>query len=131
MSRIRLFYFSRTLHIYLLNVCNPFLLLYLSFFMQILICIYGIINLKLKFRCCHDRELDELEREDFTRLKMVKKKKEEQIKQNEIDKEEEKEKLLLQQANGGLKNVSVDSKPQLISLLSDYDATDDADIVFK
>ena len=72
-----------------------------------------------------------MEREDFTRLKMVKKKKEEQIKQNEIDKEEEKEKLLLQQANGGLKNVSVDSKPQLISLLSDYDATDDADIVFK
>ena len=62
---------------------------------------------------------------------MVKKKKEEQIKQNEIDKEEEKEKLLLQRANGGLKNVSVDSKPQLISLLSDYDATDDADIVFK
>ena len=72
-----------------------------------------------------------MEREDFTRLKMVKKKKEEQIKQNEIDKEEEKEKLSLQQAERGLKNISVASKPQLISVLSDYDATDDADIVFK
>ena len=37
---------------------------------------------------CYNRELDELEREDFTRLKMVKKKKEEQIKQTEIDKKE-------------------------------------------
>jgi V-type H+-transporting ATPase subunit D len=34
-----------------------------------------------------NRELDELEREDFTRLKMVKKKKEEQIKLNELEKE--------------------------------------------
>lgn len=34
----------------------------------------------------HRRELDELEREDFTRLKMVKKKKEEQIKLDEAAK---------------------------------------------
>ena len=85
----------------------------------------------MEYSFSSDRELDELEREDFTRLKMVKKKKEEQIKQNEIDKEEEKEKLSLQQAERDLRNVSVDSKSQLISVLFDYDATDDADIVFK
>ena len=76
------------------------------------------------------RELDELEREDFTRLKMVKKKKEEQIKQNELDKEEEKERVLQAQIEAGVGNVKIDKK-EVISLLSGYDATDDTDIVFK
>ena len=76
------------------------------------------------------RELDELEREDFTRLKMVKKKKEEQIKQNELDKEEEKERVLQAQIESGVGNVKIDKK-EVISLLSGYDATDDTDIVFK
>ena len=79
---------------------------------------------------CIDRELDELEREDFTRLKMVKKKKEEQIKQNELDKEEEKERVLQAQIEAGVGNVKIDKK-EVISLLSGYDATDDTDIVFK
>ena len=79
---------------------------------------------------CIYRELDELEREDFTRLKMVKKKKEEQIKQNELDKEEEKERVLQAQIEAGVGNVKIDKK-EVISLLSGYDATDDTDIVFK
>ena len=79
---------------------------------------------------CIYRELDELEREDFTRLKMVKKKKEEQIKQNELDKEEEKERVLQAQIESGVGNVKIDKK-EVISLLSGYDATDDTDIVFK
>lgn len=74
--------------------------------------------------------MDELEREDFTRLKMVKKKKEEQIKQNELDKEEEKERVLQAQIESGVGNVKIDKK-EVISLLSGYDATDDTDIVFK
>ena len=74
--------------------------------------------------------MDELEREYFTRLKMVKKKKEEQIKQNELDKEEEKERVLQAQIESGVGNVKIDKK-EVISLLSGYDATDDTDIVFK
>lgn len=62
---------------------------------------------------------------------MVKKKKEEQIKQNEIDKEEAKEKLLLEQAEKGIKKLKLDDKSEVISVLSDYDAADDSDIVFK
>lgn len=80
-----------------------------------------------------DRELDELEREDFTRLKMVKKKKEEQIKQNELDKAE----ALRQLAESGDVDVSIKSikieEPQkeVTSLLSGFDATDDSDVFFK
>lgn len=48
-----------------------------------------------------NRELDELEREDFTRLKMVKKKKEAQIKLEEVAK--------LQRAQDALANASLNS----------------------
>lgn len=85
--------------------------------------------------------MDELEREDFTRLKMVKKKKEEQIKLNELEKEEEKEEekaaqALLAAEGNGLKKLKIDdsqdSKGVAISnILSAYDETDDSDIVFK
>lgn len=73
------------------------------------------------------RELDELEREDFTRLKMVKKKKEEAIKEAEKTKEEN----LLIQAEAGLdmKKLKVDDSKS--TTYTDYDAIDDSDIVFK
>ena len=85
------------------------------------------------------RELDELEREDFTRLKMVKKKKEEQIKQSEIDKKE----ADLASAEDASKTVlkvlpvvpvaavAAKTTTETPSLLHGFDASDDQDIVFK
>jgi len=72
-----------------------------------------------------NRELDELEREDFTRLKMVKKKKEEAIK--EVEKEKAEVKLIEAEAGLDMKELKVDDSIHY----SDYDATDDSDIVFK
>lgn len=61
-------------------------------------------------------------------MKMVKKKKEEQIKAVELLKEEEK---LEKAANADMKNLKISESKQSASILSGYDATDDSDIVFK
>ena len=64
---------------------------------------------------------------------MVKKKKEEQVKQNELDKAE----AIRLLAEAGHADVSVKSlkieEPQkeVASLLSGFDATDDSDVFFK
>lgn len=97
-----------------------------------------------------DSELDELEREDFTRLKMVKKKKEEAI----VEKEKM-QKAAKAAAAGNVKSASntpkkavdtpVSSPVAFVAesgessksdkpaedLLGDYDVNDDSDIVFK
>ena len=65
-----------------------------------------------------NRELDELEREDFTRLKKVQANKQVKIIA------EEKEKKALEIANGAVIKGSV-------SALEGYDASDDSDVVFK
>ena len=64
------------------------------------------------------RELDELEREDFTRLKLVKGKKEDEIKK--ADKLKEEAKLLGKVAN----------KENETDITAQYDAADDEDVVF-
>lgn len=77
-----------------------------------------------------NRELDELEREDFTRLKMVKKKKEEQIKAEEKLKLQEK--LESQQAVEETKKEIIPSKPiQVKKATGLEDEEEDDDIVFK
>merc|ERR1711871_1942185 len=68
-----------------------------------------------------NRELDELEREDFTRLKKVQAKKLEKIKI------EEDERLARQKVQGTQSQVSSASK----NMTDGYDASDDADVVFK
>jgi len=71
-----------------------------------------------------DKELDELEREDFTRLKMVKKKKDQKAK--EIAKMEE-EKAAVAGAAGG----SSSSGRKEEDILQGYDVSDDSDVVFR
>lgn len=68
------------------------------------------------------RELDELEREDFTRLKLVKSAKEEAIKLQDI------EKALAKAAEreAGFTSKKYDDK----DMTADYDAGDDAEVVF-
>lgn len=74
-----------------------------------------------------NRELDELEREDFTRLKLVKKKKEAQIKEDEKEKAEALEAERL--ANpGGVANST--SAFTFASLLNMSQEGDDDDVVF-
>lgn len=72
-----------------------------------------------------------MEREDFTRLKMVKKKKEEQIKAAELLKEEEK--LLREESAAlkGTKNIKISDTKADSSMLSGFDTAEDTDIVFK
>jgi V-type H+-transporting ATPase subunit D len=64
------------------------------------------------------RELDELEREDFTRLKLVQGKKEEELKKANKAKEEAK-------ASGVVSN-----KENEADITAQFDATDDEDVVF-
>ena len=59
---------------------------------------------------------------------MVKKKKEEQIKANEVLKEEEK---LEKAASADVKKLNISESKESSSMLSGYDATDDSDVVFK
>jgi len=69
-----------------------------------------------------DRELDELEREDFTRLKLVQEKKEVAI-------EEERKKKEAEYAANVAKGLSV-TKESDADITAEYDAGDDADVVF-
>lgn len=83
-----------------------------------------------------NRELDELEREDFTRLKMVKKKKEEHHKEEEADKLAATLKAAeLQGAARGAgesKASSSSSVPKAVKTVADLaDEYDDEDIVFN
>lgn len=68
-----------------------------------------------------DRELDELEREDFTRLKLVQGKKQEQLKIEEAAKEATRKAEL---ASGRVRTE------QDHDITSNFDVTDDADVVF-
>ena len=70
-----------------------------------------------------NRELDELEREDFTRLKMVKKKKEEAIKEEELAKAAKLEAEVEVKASAAPKSGKSSGKSIL--------GGDDADVVFK
>jgi len=65
------------------------------------------------------RELDELEREDFTRLKIVKGKKE--IEQKELDKQKEED------IKAGISTLGKENEADITAA---FDATDDADVVF-
>jgi V-type H+-transporting ATPase subunit D len=70
-----------------------------------------------------NRELDELEREDFTRLKMVKKKKEEAIKEEELAKAAKQEaEVAAKAASAAPKSGKASGKSML--------GGDDADVVF-
>jgi len=71
------------------------------------------------------RELDELEREDFTRLKLVQGKKQEEEKVLQKKKEEEKKKAL---AEG--KPIAAPEKENDADITAAFDANDDEDVVF-
>jgi V-type H+-transporting ATPase subunit D len=71
------------------------------------------------------RELDELEREDFTRLKIVKGKKEEELKA-----EEKKKEAALAHAAATGQPLSPVGKENDLDITAEYDAQDDADVVF-
>ena len=77
----------------------------------------------------HYRELDELEREDFTRLKMVKRKKEEA--QKLLDKEREIEKAAAASAKEARSAEAAPEGKANKNLLSSFNPTDDSDVVFK
>jgi len=62
------------------------------------------------------RELDELEREDFTRIKVLQKAKEEELKAEEL---ENKKKKAKEKKENNTKDI-----------MSEFDAADDEDIVF-
>jgi len=68
------------------------------------------------------RELDELEREDFTRLKLVKSAKEEAIKIKDAEREAER----VAERERGYTSKKYDDK----DMTADYDAADDAEVVF-
>jgi len=68
------------------------------------------------------RELDELEREDFTRLKLVKSSKEEAAKEQELLEAAEKAKARAE----GISQVKVVDE----DITARYDAGDDAEVVF-
>lgn len=68
------------------------------------------------------RELDELEREDFTRLKLVQGKKQHEIKEQERQKEED--------IKAGKVIPSTDGKENDQDITAQFDATDDEDVVF-
>ena len=70
------------------------------------------------------RELDELEREDFTRLKLVKGKKEIELAREAKQHADEKAAILA--AGGTLKT----EKTNDTDITADFDAADDADVVF-
>ena len=78
-----------------------------------------------------NRELDELEREDFTRLKMVKKKKEEQIKAEEKLKALEKmeEQASEESKQNTIKSVNETKSSKKVKDLEEEEVDDD--IVFK
>lgn len=76
-----------------------------------------------------NRELDELEREDFTRLKKVQAKKAEKQK---IDDDEKAARIKLQvEEDAQQGNLPVPPPSNSSNLLSGYDAADDEDVVFK
>lgn len=70
------------------------------------------------YQCYFIRELDELEREDFARLKKVQGKKADRQKAEEKEKERE---------DAGRGKAAASST----NVLSGYDAADDEDVVFK
>lgn len=77
-----------------------------------------------------NRELDELEREDFTRLKMVKKKKEEQIKADEklaMEQQAAEEAKGLTPTQGGSRKSTGGGG----SFRSGMEELEDDDVVFK
>jgi len=75
------------------------------------------------------RELDELEREDFTRLKIVQGKKEDEIKEQNKKMEAARRAAALEaKASGGA--VAVRGKENEEDITAAFDATDDADVVF-
>jgi V-type H+-transporting ATPase subunit D len=69
-----------------------------------------------------ERELDELEREDFTRLKLVQGKKQVQLKIEEAIKEAERK---AEFASGRVRQEQKDQ-----DITSNFDVSDDADVVF-
>jgi V-type H+-transporting ATPase subunit D len=71
------------------------------------------------------RELDELEREDFTRLKLVQEKKEEELKKEVLMKEAAEKELL---ESGGAPPAKKKINDEDIT--AQYDAQDDEDVVF-
>ena len=67
--------------------------------------------------------MDELEREDFTRLKKVQSKKAEKLKAEELEKEAQKASLE--------DDHKLSSASSSTNVLSGFDAADDDDVVFK
>jgi V-type H+-transporting ATPase subunit D len=69
-----------------------------------------------------DRELDELEREDFTRLKLVQGKKEQDIEEERRQKEAD--------VKAGLVKPTAPGKENEADITAAFDANDDEDVVF-
>jgi hypothetical protein len=78
------------------------------------------------------RELDELEREDFARLKKVQSKKADRQKAEAVEKTERDAaaELKIQKTGEAISKLSV-TPVSSTNVLSGYDAADDEDVVFK